>query len=69
MLSYRPRRRFDVTSKSDLNIYKKYVTTQAWGSGGCPFELEEPWTNVPAMLSDKIVWYHITGKTIGVARS
>lgn len=46
---------FDVNSKQDIEVFKRYFETGSWGPEGCPFELEDPFTNVPDMCKDKIV--------------
>ena len=49
-----PKHTFDVNSKADLRVYKKYLETGSWGHDTCPFELEWPWLNIPDMISHKI---------------
>jgi hypothetical protein len=49
-----PKRYFDVKNKTDLSIYKQFITTRSWGDTGCPFELEWPWLNIPDMIAHKI---------------
>ena len=48
------RRCFDVKSTLDLKIFEKFVINNAWGTSGCPFLLEEPFTNIPDMIRYKI---------------
>lgn len=54
------KRFFDPKSKADMAVVKKFMKTMAWGSSGCPFYLEYPYKNIPAMLKDKIV-YNVVG--------
>jgi len=49
-----PKREFNVNSKDDLRVYKRFLETGSWGHETCPFELEWPWLNIPDMLSHKI---------------
>ena len=50
---------FDIADKSHMEIFKKFYTKKAWGGTGCPFVLEEPYTNIPVMIMDKIVKQHL----------
>lgn len=50
-----PKRKFDITNKKDLDIFKSYFTKSAWGKDGCPFELEYPYVCIPVMIKDKLV--------------
>ena len=57
-----PKRLFDVTSKKDLAIYKKFLQTGAWGNDCCPFALEEPFITIPDMIKDKVVHHFLKVK-------
>ena len=48
------KRKFDPTSREDLLAYKKFISTGAWGKGGCPFKLERDFTSIPQMLTVKL---------------
>jgi hypothetical protein len=50
-----PKRKFDVNSKKDLDIFKSYIINSAWGKDKCPFELEDPYICIPVMIKDKLV--------------
>ena len=54
-LKAKEKRLFNVNSKEDLEAFSKYFTSGKWGPDGCPFILEEPFTNVPYMCKFKIV--------------
>lgn len=51
----RPKRHFDVNAKADVEIYKQFLKTGAWGGSGCPFTLEFPYLTIPDMIKDKLV--------------
>ena len=53
------KRKFDPTKKSDLAVYKTFITTGSWGTAPCPFELEWPALSVPNMLERKISEYAV----------
>jgi hypothetical protein len=53
------KRRFDPTKKSDLAVYKTFITTGSWGDEPCPFQLEWPSLNVPNMIERKISEYAV----------
>jgi hypothetical protein len=42
-----------------MKLAKDFFLKHAWGSNGCPFFLEVPWLNVPDMLKDRIMKYHL----------
>lgn len=54
MMQSQKRHQFDVSSKKDLEVVKKFLATNEWGPDGCPFYLEWPFLNVPDMLKDRI---------------
>jgi len=50
------KRKFDMTKKEDVEIYKHFLVNNNWKiTGSCPFELEYPWNSVPDMIKDKLV--------------
>lgn len=52
------KREFDATSHQDLAAYQNFLLNKKWDNG-CPFVLEEPFTNVPDMINNKILYEHI----------
>ena len=50
---------FDVTDRKDLDRYKTFLQTGAWGTEGCPFICEDPWLSVPDMIKDKIARHYL----------
>jgi hypothetical protein len=36
----KPKRFFDVKSKQDMSLVKRFIKDQTWGNDGCPFYLE-----------------------------
>ena len=54
MEGYFEKRKFDPTNREDLLAYKKFITTGAWGKGGCPFKLGRGFTAIPQMLTVKL---------------
>ena len=48
------KRVFNPTNRKDLAVYKNFIENKTWGLVGCPFVLEFPYTEVPAMVSNKI---------------
>jgi hypothetical protein len=59
LFSVHQRHLFDATSKDDMKLAKNFFIRHAWGPDGCPFFLEVPWLNVPDMLKDRIMKYHL----------
>jgi hypothetical protein len=53
------KRQFDVNSKTDIQLFKKFLEKNSWGSEGCPFLLEHPYLGVPEMIKDKILYKHL----------
>ena len=49
------KRKFDVGNKKDVEMYKSFLVTRRWGSGGCPFVLEFPHLTIPDMIKDKMM--------------
>jgi hypothetical protein len=50
--SFNPRREFDPTSKQDLQEFKFFKKNGKW-KNGCPFYLEDPFVEIPAMCESK----------------
>ena len=48
------KRKFNASDNQDMMRYKQFVKTGKWGDSGCPYLLEWPWLNIPAMISHKI---------------
>jgi hypothetical protein len=38
-----------------MSIVKKFVAEQTWGTDGCPFYLEFPYSTIPDMIKDKVI--------------
>ena len=57
----RQRRYFSIDSTLDIKLFKDFVVDSAWGHSGCPFYLEEPFTNIPDMIR-----YKITNDYLGI---
>lgn len=49
------RRFFKVTNKVDVDIFRSFLKTHAWGREGCPFILEFPYVTIPDMIRDKLI--------------
>ena len=47
------KRFFDVKCKEDLGLYKEFLATGSWKQP-CPFELEQPYLEIPYMIANKI---------------
>lgn len=54
MITIRERRQFNPLNTEDLKAYKHFIDHGKW-EGGCPFVIEWPWGNVPAMIQTKIL--------------
>ena len=54
-----PKRMFDVKSKTDLLLFKKFIDETSWGGKPCPFILEEPFITIPDMIKDKFCRYYL----------
>lgn len=59
MIEKKLRRSFDVNNKKDVETYRQFLVQSKWGTGGCPFELEYPFDNVPAMVDNKLIRYFL----------
>lgn len=46
------RRRFDPNKKEDLTELKYFLKHSKW-KNGCPFFVEDPWEDIPAMCKEK----------------
>jgi hypothetical protein len=53
-----PKRKFDAANKEDLRVYKNFLENGTWG-GTCPFELEQPYLEIPYMIAVKIAEKHL----------
>lgn len=53
------RRLFDPSKKEDLAQLKHYIDHNHW-IGNCPFYLQEPWDNIPAMCMHKYAEYSLS---------
>lgn len=49
------KRYFDVNNKVDIELYRQYLISNAWGANGCPFILEFPSLTVPDMIKDRLI--------------
>ena len=52
LIHERPRRLFDPDNKQDLRELKYFLEHRSW-KNGCPFYVEYPWEDIPAMCKDK----------------
>ena len=55
MIYTKERITFKITDKNHVEMYRNFLRTGAWGKGGCPFELEFPYTTIPDMIKDKLI--------------
>ena len=56
VLKLNKKRKFDIDSKKDIDIFKTFLTTNSWKFiGTCPFEVEHPHLSVPDMIKDKLI--------------
>lgn len=59
-LQYRTvRRRFDPSNQNDLLELKYFLENRKW-KDGCPFLVEFPWEDIPAMCKDKYATYMLS---------
>lgn len=49
------KRKFDINSKKDIELYRSFLTNRRWGVTGCPFVLEFPHLTIPDMIKDKMM--------------
>jgi hypothetical protein len=54
-----PKRKFDVKSKIDLLLFKKFMDETSWGGKPCPFIIEEPFITIPDMIKDKFCRHYL----------
>ena len=57
--TYNPRRTFNPASMQDLRELKHFIETHSWKEA-CPFELEEPFLEIPAMCMSKYTDYMLS---------
>jgi len=57
--TYNPRRTFNPASMQDLRELKHFVEHHSWKEA-CPFELEEPFLEIPAMCMSRYTEYMLT---------
>jgi len=50
----RQRRSFDPSNKADVAELKFFMENNTW-KNGCPFFLEEPYLEIPAMCKDRFI--------------
>lgn len=50
--SFNPRREFDPAKSEDLQEFKYFKQNGKW-KNGCPFYLEDPFVEIPAMCESK----------------
>jgi len=53
-----PKRIFNPESPEDLKVFENFTNQLAW-HGPCPFYLEWPYEEIPAMIKDKILQKHL----------
>lgn len=58
LIAAQAKRPFNPSNRNDLKIYKKFLAEGTWG-GPCPFELEQPYLEIPYMIAVKIAEKHI----------
>jgi hypothetical protein len=57
--SFNPRREFNPADKKDLLEFKHFKLKGKW-KNGCPFYLEDPFVEIPAMCESKFTNYMLT---------
>jgi len=55
MIPNKLKRKFDITDKKDIEMYRTFLEESKWGVNGCPFELEFPYLTIPDMIKDKLI--------------
>lgn len=55
--TFEPRVPFNPRNREHMLSYASFLKYNKWGPDGCRFELEENYTNIPAMLADKALEY------------
>jgi hypothetical protein len=51
--------KFEPRNSEHLAIFNHFLTKNNWKEG-CPFELEQPYLDVPSMIRDKIARHYIS---------
>lgn len=51
--------KFDLYNNQHVQLYQQFLIHKKWGTTGCPFELEHPWTSIPDMIKDKLIQHHL----------
>jgi hypothetical protein len=59
-----PKRYFNADDQKDINSFKSFLKNNAWGTDGCPFNLEEPYLTIPDMIKDKLVYKFLKVKKL-----
>jgi hypothetical protein len=54
--SFNPRKEFDPANQKDLQEFKFFKKNGKW-KNGCPFYLEDPFIDIPAMCENKFTNY------------
>ncbi len=54
----KPRELFDPTNKKHIKEYALFLKTQRW-KNNCPFYLEDPYTDIPAMINAKLAMHFL----------
>jgi len=54
------KRKFDINSKEDIELFKYFLVNRDWRiTGTCPFELEFPYLSIPDMIKDKLIYKYL----------
>jgi len=54
------KRKFDINSKTDIELFKYFLVNHDWRiTGTCPFELEFPYLSIPDMIKDKLIYKYL----------
>lgn len=61
LTKFNTRRLFSPTSPGDVNELRFYMENGRWRDN-CPFYLEYPWEDIPAMCKDKYISYNLLSK-------
>jgi hypothetical protein len=52
------KRIFNPKDEADVALLKRFIKLTYWGKP-CPFLLEDPYLNIPAMMKDKYIKYQL----------